>query len=367
MRICELVQTLYLGGMERMVASLSLGLSSRGHSVTVCCYDGLGHWTNTLNAGGVPVCLVLRKAGIDWSLPRKIARVLRENRIEVLHCHNDTALFYGYPAARMTGIPVVYTEHSLKNREKRLKKFVHSMFFRGTAMVTAVAEEIGERLEKEERAPKSRVRVVWNGVDGSLYEPRDGTFIRRKREELGISSGAIVLGTVGRYYPEKNYGMLLEVICILREECNPVLVMVGDGPLMNDFVRDAKRLGVLDNLRILGERGDTQNLYPAFDLFLLSSVREGMPLVVIEAMACALPVVSTNVGGIRNIVKDGNTGFLVPPGDASAMANRIRTLMANATLREQFGRSARDFFERNLSVEQMVGQYESVYREVVQG
>jgi len=367
MRICELLHGLYVGGMERIVISLSLGLSSRGHSVFVCCYDGLGKWESSLLARGVPTHLVSRRPGIDWHLPRKLSRYLREERIDVLHCHNDTAFFYGYPAAWMTGIPVVYTEHSLKDRESRIKKIVRSVFFRGTSMITVVAEEIGERLAREEWAPKARIRVIWNGVDGSLYKPRDSGFIRRKREELGISSGAIVLGTVGRYCPEKNYGMLLEVLGILQDTCNPVLVMVGDGPLMKDFVRDAKRLGVIDNLRILGERDDTQELYPAFDLFLLSSVREGMPLVVIEAMACALPVVSTDVGGIRNIVKDGKTGFLVPAGDASAMASRIRLLMANAALREQFGRNARNFFERSLSIEQMVGQYESIYSEVVKG
>jgi glycosyltransferase involved in cell wall biosynthesis len=141
--------------------------------------------------------------------------------------------------------------------------------------------------------------------------------------------------------------------------------MVGEGPLMGDFVKDAERMGVIDNLRILGERADTQDLYPAFDLFLLTSVREGMPLVIIEAMACALPVVSTNVGGIRDIVKDGSNGFLVPSGDASAMADRVKALMENTTERVRIGRTAREFFEQNLSVDRMVDRYENIFREVV--
>jgi glycosyltransferase involved in cell wall biosynthesis len=362
-KICQLVEGLNVGGLERMVESLSLGLAHRGYTVSVCCYDELGPGADLLNGHGVPVNLVRRRPGIDWRLPPKIAKYLRLERCDILHCHNETAFFYGFLAAKIAGVQVVYTEHSL-TEEKRIREIVHSLFFRGTSMIVGVAEEIRERLAREEGAPRGKSRVIWNGRDGDIYSVREKDFIRKKREELGIPPEAFIIGAVGRHFPEKNYGMLLKILSSLRQEFETVLLMVGGGPLMDEFLRKAAEVKVRDYVFAMGDRSDAQDLYPVFDVFVLSSVREGMPLVVIEAMACGIPVVSTDVGGIRNIVQEGNTGFLVPSGDVPAMVNRIMGLKADPAMRESFGRRAREYFEQYLSLDRMIDQYDDIYQEI---
>lgn len=365
MRICELVQGLWLAGMEKVVVSLSIGLKSRGNDVSVYCYDGIGPQSEVLRKNNIDVRFIPRTPGIDWSLPVRIARFLRQDQIDLLHCHNDTAFFYGFLASCIARVPVVYTEHSLLTNVKKIKKIVHSFFFQRTSIITAVTEKIGERLINEEKAPSKRVHVIWNGIDGNRYRARCDDFIARKRAEFGIPPGAFVLGTVGRCSVEKNQKMLIELLLTIPQEKNCFLVIVGDGPLRPDLESYATEKGIGGRIRFTGIREDTEQIYPVFDVFVLSSNREGMPLAVIEAMASALPVVSTDVGGIKNIVTEGWNGYLVPTNDIRAMLERIDLLQRETETRKRLGGNGRSFFEKYLSEEKMIQQYEDLFERVV--
>lgn len=368
MRIGELVQGMWYGGMEKMAGSLSISLQKRGHDVTVYCYDDYGPNADAVRSEGVPVWLIPRSQGIDWVFIFRIVRRIREDRIELLHCHNDTAFFYGFLASRLAHVPIVYTRHSLDYSVKNIKKIVHSVFYRGTSAIVTVAEEIGERLVLEENAPRDRLHVVWNGVDGGQYRLRDREYVLRKKMELGIPTSARVLGTVGRYWPEKNQVILFDVLAALvgpDTQDDIVLVLVGDGPLRPELETAARKKGISRKVLMTGLISNTETVYPVFDVFLMSSVREGLPLAIIEAMACSLPIVSTDVGGIRNIIRDGETGYLVPSGDSSAMADRVRILLGNPLLANKIGHNARKFFEDHLSEERMVDAYEDIFKSVV--
>jgi glycosyltransferase involved in cell wall biosynthesis len=239
------------------------------------------------------------------------------------------------------------------------------MFFRGTSAITAVTDEIGKRLVEEENAPHERVRVVWNGVDGYKYRPRNGAFIDRKKAELGIPLEAFVLGTVGRCSEEKNQRMLLDILSLTPKEQSWFLVIVGDGPLREKLEISAAEKGIREKVKFTGIREDTEEIYPTFDVFLLSSNREGMPLVLIEAMACARPVVTTDVGGIKNIVFDDRNGYLVQPGNIAVMMDRLERLSRDADMRTRFGQFGRSFFEKYLSEEGMIEKYEQLFREIL--
>ncbi len=208
------------------------------------------------------------------------------------------------------------------------------------------------------------MRTIPNGIDLSRFHP-DAEARAAVRAELGVPADAFVVGTVGRLAPEKDQALLMRAVAPLLDE-NLRLVIVGDG--MERAALDAQAAALGERARFVhlpGARKDVPRFLAAFDVFALSSVTEGLPLVIPEAMATALPVISTAVGGIPGVVAEGETGFLVPPGDEAALRDRVARLAAERALGEKFGARGRALALALYSAERMVRDYLALYHEVL--
>ena len=262
-------------------------------------------------------------------------------------------------AARLTGARLVHTEHSnLFAHQARLITAERALA-RLTDAVVADSEKVRRGLIAQ-GLPAHRIRTIVNGIDTERLG-RDG-LSGRKRTELALY-GTSIIGTVGRLVPVKDQATLLAAFAAVREAFPGVtLVLVGDGPERSALECQAHALGIRPHVRFLGERTDVAELVHLFDVFVLSSVSEGMPLTVLEAMAAGRPVVATNVGGLPEVVEHGATGLLVPAGDPRAMAEAIAKLLREPGVRARMGEAGRQRARSLFDVQHMVQAYETAYR-----
>jgi glycosyltransferase involved in cell wall biosynthesis len=205
--------------------------------------------------------------------------------------------------------------------------------------------------------------VIPNGIDTARFRPDRAARVAIRRE-LGIPEAAVVIGSVGRLAPEKNFKLLIRALGPLFTP-ELFLVLVGDGAERGELGTLAEKMGVSQYLRLTGARSDVPELLAAFDIFALSSLTEGLPLAVPEAMAVGLPVISTAVGGLPDVIEDGVTGYLVPPEDEAALRGRLEQLSKDRAQAQALGCFARSSALARYSSERMLRDYLALYAEVV--
>lgn len=358
-KVLHLMQGLEVGGLEYMVVNLIKGLDSRRFVSSVCCFDTLGSLADDLK--GVDVKLLKRRAGIDYSYPFRLASLIRKEKAGILHLHNPTAFFYGALAGALSGVPrVVYTEHARDVRPNMKIRVADRLLACFTDRVVAVAGHVKKNLVEYGWFNPSKVSIIYNGIDSRRFPAvYDGA---RAREALGIDPSAPVVGIVARLDPIKDHRCLLRAMIHVKEAFPGVMLLViGDGPLREELASLAREAGLEKNVKFLGTRADVNSLLQCLDVFVLSSVSEGLPLTVLEAMASAKAIVATRVGGIPEAVEDGVEGLLVQPGDDKALSAAIEDLLADRARAAKIGKSARKKFEKSFSLEMMIKKYEEVY------
>jgi glycosyltransferase involved in cell wall biosynthesis len=322
-----------VGGAQAYVASLLPALVRR-FDVTVAAH-GDGPLREAAERSGVrflPLCHVRRAVHPlrDAAGLLELMRLLRRERPDILHASSSKAGVLGRLAAALTGVPIrVFTVHGWAfgahtGAAALLYRWADRLMKPLTTVTICVAEhERDAGLAARTCSPADTV-VIPNAIDVPVAPPaRNGT--RRPR-----------LVAVGRLKAPKDFLTLVRAVAELpARACE--LVVVGDGPDREELEAEIRDLGLDGDVRLLGERSDVAELLAGADAFVLSSVSEGMPISVLEAMAAGLPVVATQVGGVPELVADGETGFLVPPGEPQALADALRRLLADQDLRQRLG------------------------------
>jgi glycosyltransferase involved in cell wall biosynthesis len=279
-----------------------------------------------------------------------------------MHCHQYTPFVYGSLAKLLRpGTRLVFTEHGrLTDAPISWKRrLVNPFLGRIPERSFAVCQELRGFLLAE-GFPGSRLEVAYNGVDPG---PPAGEGARKEaRRQLGIGEDRFAVGTVGRLDPVKDLSTLIEGFTILeREAPGAVLLVVGEGPERTHLEELVRARDLCDSVVFSGHRTDVRDLLPALDLYVNSSLTEGVSLTIIEAMAASLPVVATRVGGNPEVVLDGLTGVLVPARDAGALARAIRSLAENEERRRAWGAAARRVVEERFSFNRMLDLYIAAY------
>jgi L-malate glycosyltransferase len=280
-----------------------------------------------------------------------------------VHTHAWGTLFEGLVAARLARVPaVVHGEHGtlqLKTHQRMMQRAGWSLVDR----VLSVSSILAERMAATTGFPLSRITVLRNGVNLTGFQATQDTSVRAA---LGLPPAALVVGTVGRLVPVKDHATLIEAAAALRRDGVVVTVVIaGDGPLGESLENRARSLDV--DLRLLGYRTDIASVLGALDVFVSSSVSEGLSNTVLEAMAASRPVVATRVGGTEEMVTDGITGFLVRAGDAAGMAAALRRVLTAADRGAGMGAAGRARVEHEFTLESMMDRYEAMYLDVVPG
>ena len=368
--VCHVVHSLGVGGAEVLVADMIRSLSGRFRCV-VACLDDIGSIGESLIEEGVPLKLLEREPGIDWKCGRRLAAWCEEQNVGVMHVHQCTPMFQAM-LARLPGkrVPLLLTEHGRHHPDfpSRKRAIVHKLLLGKRDRLIAVGEATRQALIANEGLPSDRVEVIYNGVDLAQFTEVAPEIRGEVRKELGLSEDDWIITLVARLDAIKDHPTAIRTLQRVRESVpGAKLLIVGDGSereKIEGIIRDGN-LG--DCVHMLGTRRDVPRLLRASDTFLMSSIGEGIPLTIIEAMAAGVPVVSTSVGGIPEMVTTGETGFLNDSGDADGLASSIVKLSSDSGLRSRIIGAARQRAFDVFSREQMLESYAKLYEEMLRG
>jgi glycosyltransferase involved in cell wall biosynthesis len=377
------IETLDYGGAERLVHCLAVRMRGAAYRPIVCCLRR-GPLAAALERDGVRVeCLNLRRPSILTGpvfaiflvrLLRGLGRVIDRHRVAIVHAHLPDSILSAAVAAALRGTPVVGTYHhpdvlpvgrpryDLRNPMRRA---LYRVSERLTDRTIAVSSQVHERLRREFRFPPHKTVLLLNGVDTDAFARLADD--ERLRHELGLE-GQRVVTCVARLVAHKGQHVLIDAMAeVVRSHPDTALVLVGVGPERPALVERARALGLADRVRFAGARSDVAAILGLTDVFVLPSFAEGLPLVLIEAMAAGRPVVATAVPGNLDVIGDDRYGILVPPGEARALSTAIGECLADpahALERAARGRQrARDHFDLRRFVAGTETIYDSVLAE----
>ncbi len=367
LRILELVVSTDFGGGPAQVKELVGRLPRAEFSVTVGGPAG-GQYGRVFTEHGA------RFVGIGTGQlgPRPFLDVLgliRKEGIDIVHSHGKGAGLYGRLAARRGGIPAVHTFHGIHYADYPVgggRAYV--MLERGLARITKAVVHVSESQALEAAAlglaPAGRSHVIVNGVDADRIAAAAMTRAAA-RQILQLEPDALVLGTVARFDPVKALDTLLRAFAVVAADRPAArLLIVGDGPEGPRLRALAATLGIEDRVRLPGFVADASRLLPALDLYVSASRKEGLPLALLEAMACGLPVAATRVPGHVDVVEQGVTGLLVAPADHRDLGRAMGDLMVEPARRSAMGQAGRRRVEHCFSASRMAAETADLYRSV---
>ena len=322
-------------------------------------------WLNRVLSGlGYETLILPHRRSIDFEFARNLISVIKRKNIDVLHAHEFAMNAYGSMASTITGVPIVTTIHGKNYYGERLRRRLAYRFVSRHSKMVAVSNDIADYLMKTIGICAKNIITIHNGVRIDRFE-KDESARNRIRETLGLSDDQPLLGTVGNLYPVKGHTYLIKATAIIKKTVpNVKTIIAGRGDLLDRLKGEASGMGLEKNIEFLGYREDIPQLLQAMDIFILPSLSEGTPLSILEAMASQKPIVATDVGGLSEIVKNGETGFLVPSKDPESLAEKILLVLENRELAEKIVAEARKKIVKEYDLNNMVKRYVHLYESV---
>jgi glycosyltransferase involved in cell wall biosynthesis len=364
LRLLWLIDSLTMGGAESLVIPFAREFARRGEELIVCCLktiDG-NPIERELTASGVRTINLQSRNLRDVAAFRRLLALIRSEQIDVIHAHLTYASIWTGIASRLTGVPAVATLHVITDPQAlwrdRIRAWLMAFVLRAAgARVIAVSrrvrDSVGSRFGRT-------IRVIHNGINASIFRRSNALDAFRVRREFGFAAGTRVLATVSVLREGKGLEILIDAFAELhRRRPDTRLLVVGDGSLRSAL---ELRAGNAEVVRFAGTRRDVPTLLAGADLFILPSLEDAFPTVVLEAMAAGLPVIATRSGGIPEIVDEGVTGQLVPPANPKALADAIENLLEDHSRCERMGQQGRQRIEWFFSIGVWVDALSDVYR-----
>ncbi|GBC97341.1 Putative glycosyltransferase EpsD [bacterium HR16] len=364
--ILFLINSLAYGGAETQLVRVATRLKRRGWDVKVVTLIPPTAYVDELEQESIPVTtLGMRRKIPDPRAILRLARMVRLWKPDIVHSHMVHANLLARVTRLFAPVPVLISSARSIIEGGRLREVLYRLTDPLCDMTTHVCRVGAERYVKTGIVPAHKMRHIPNGIDTDLFRP-DGEMRARGRCELGVSESFVWLA-VGRFEVPKDYPNLLTAYArVAQSHPHSLLLLAGDGPLRSEMEGIVCSLGIQHRVRFLGVRRDVLQLMNAADAYVMSSSREGLPNVLLEAHATGLPVVATDVGGNREIVRDGESGFIVPSRNPDALARAMQHLMSvSERERSQMGAVGRQHIIENYSMEHVVQQWENLYRELL--
>ncbi len=364
--VCQVLHSLNVGGAEVLAVHISRALASKFRFV-FACLDELGTLGEELRRDRCDVEVFERRAGLDRRCAGRLAGWFRQQQVAVVHAHQYTPFFYCLASGILRRRPpILFTEHGrwFPDYPRRKRMLFNRLFLRSTDQVVAVGEHVKQALVANEGIASRRIEVVYNGVDVELFggDTHERETVRR---ELGLSENDFAVLQVARLDALKDHCTAIRTLAAtLPQAPNTMLLIAGEGPEEPGIRAEIARLGVGERVRMMGLRRDVPRLLGAADAFLLTSISEGIPVTLIEAMAARVPIVSTRVGGVGEVVIDGETGRLAASGDAAALATALVELAGSSGTRQSMGEEGRRRAEAMFTLSQMTSAYAAHYEEL---
>ena len=299
-------------------------------------------------------------AGI-WQLGR-LSLLAKSKKVDILHTFFEKSEVMGWIIARLSGIPVwITSRRDLGFKRKKIYEKVFRFASKDCKKCIANCHAVKDQMIQQENLPSQKIEVIYNGIDFSGYQ--EALKDKSLRVELGIVDGTPLVGLIANFNFEiKGHVYFLGAAKKILENVPDVkFVLVGDGPLRPRYEEVARELNIKRDVYFLGKRADVPTIISNLDVSVSSSTNEGFSNVILESMAAGKPVVATKVGGSKEMVSDGITGYLIPPADSKAMAGAIINLLQNPDKAMDMGSAGREVVKEKFTVETMVKKYEELY------
>lgn len=359
-RIALCITELDPGGAENALATLARGLDRTAWEPHLYCVGPDTPLAEAVRKDGIPVTCLGARSWRDAGLIVRLTRELRRFRPALL----QTFLFHGNLAGRIAGwragVPVIVSGIRVADGEHPWHVRLERWTRRFVSHHVCVSEGVAEFVAREMQVPRSEMSVIPNGVDTRRFAAAEPVHW----SDLGLPADAEVLLNVGRLTPQKGQDLLIRSFANLRSE-RQHLVIVGDGALERSLKELTRQLAVEDRVHLVGRRNDVPTLLAGARGFVLSSHWEGMPNVVLEAMAAGCPVVATDVEGVRELLGENVRGLVVPPNDSAVLAAALQGLLAERLKAEARAAAARDWVASEMTPERMVERYDALYRRLL--
>jgi glycosyltransferase involved in cell wall biosynthesis len=385
--VMQLIRNLDIGGAQEVVRTLAAHLPAAGYRVVVCTFKD-GPLRVEIERLGVPVEVLPNRRHSVVALPlflldmlrlwRALATVIRRHRVDVMQTHLLRVLDFLALTLRLgtrlrlvfwTVHNVGYTLRAEHLRRARWllgpKRLAYRLLYRAGSRrvdgLIAVSEEVADAVAREIAPPPNKLTVIANGVDVARFAlPGDRGHVR---SALGLPQNARLIALVGTFKPQKGQRQLIEAAeTVVPAFPDAHILLLGDGELRAELQARAATSPVAARIHFLGSRADVPELLAACDIFVLPSLWEGLPIALLEAMASGLPSVASAVSGARQVVVDGETGFLVPPGDVPALAAALAELLSDPERASAMGAAARQRVERAYSARRQAEEHAALYR-----
>jgi glycosyltransferase involved in cell wall biosynthesis len=364
-RVLQLTSSLGFYGAEQVIMTLITALDRESFDVRLATLEKKRVSSTAIvsaaKVAGIDAVALPCRGWLDWNGIQGLKSLVKEENIEILHCHEPKSRLYGAIVSRMTGIPMVATHHlwTGQNLRTRLVESIDAVVLHGCDKAIAVSTSVAESMRRVFVSP-SRIEVIPNGID--LRNFRDELRIAELRASLGIPAGLPIIGAVGRLDMQKAHERLIEAAKYITDAGqDAVYIIAGEGverPRLESLVRD---LGLSGRVLLLGYQSDIRKYLAMMDVFVLPSRREGTPMALLEAMAMSKPVVATAVGGVPDVLTDGIDGIMLPENGAG-LGDALLRLLRDPAFARQIARTGRRRVETEFSSSRMAARYEDVYR-----
>lgn len=366
--VVHLIYRLDFGGLETLLVECVNRMPADRYRHAIVCLTDYTAFSEKIDRSDVQIYALHKEPGLGLSTHIKTWKLLRRLRPAVLHTYNLATIEYTVAAA-LAGVPVrIHAEHgrNASDPEGRNRKhnFLRRILTPWVDRFVPVSADLQRWLKTRIGIPDSKNLLIHNGVDTRRFRPAAAG--KSFASDAPFGADDFVIGTVGRVQDVKNHLGLIDAFILLREMLPSMkgrlrLAIVGDGPLLNALREKLAKAGIADMAWLPGARSDIADIMRGFSVFALSSIAEGTPVTILEAMATGLPVVATRVGGIPEAVAENVSGLLVPPSDPAALATALARYCEDPELAGRHGRAGRERVERQGSIAAMIDAYAELY------
>jgi len=361
MNILYLTNHLNIGGISSYVLNLATGIKKRGHNVYIA--SSAGQLLTKFIAQGIVYIPIPIKTKSEASYKIliskfKLLKYIKEKNIEIIHANTRVTQVLSFLIQRTCGKPYISTCHGFFK-----KRFFRKIFPCWGNKVIAISESVKEHLLRDFKVKEEDIRVIHNGIDVDKFRVQSSEPRVDLKKKLGLCEGPVI-GIIARLSEEKGHTYLIKAMQeVITRIPQAQLLIVGEGRMREELVNLTKTVGLEKSIFFIPSVMDTQEVLSGMDLFVLPSLKEGLGLALMEAMACGLAVVGSDVGGIKSLIQNRYNGLLVRPADSRELSYAILELLQSPDEAKSLGSNARIFINQNFSAGKMVLETEKVYLE----
>jgi glycosyltransferase involved in cell wall biosynthesis len=364
--VLHVIDTTGPGGAETVFIDLATRLPKERYRAVVTI-RGKGWVYEELCRRGVEPVLLDAKGSFNWRYLSGLRALIRRERVDLLHSHLLGSNVYCSLAGLLTRTPVVATFHGSVDidEHERFKRLKSGVINAGARCIIAVTDSLRDDIVSRTRLDPDKIRVIYNGIDTARFQrPRSSAL----REKYGWSDDDIIIGSLGNIRPAKGYDILLQAAALLRQSPGSYRFVVagqGKGRLYEELLALRKQLGLQERVKFLGFVDDAAAFLAGLDLFLSTSISEGLPLSAIQAMVAKLPLIATRCGGYERLVSDRENGWLVEVGNPRAIADAIQQVAGDPGLRARLAENARQYAIETFDISVMLQAYQTLYEQLI--